>query len=253
MANILLRIYRERRRIAIVMVLATIAGYLFYRHLPYEVGGVPIAFFTAGLYGLLFGISSLAVCLIFPSFRFAMEAFAVARVIYASFVASFPTLAAATVTSPFMNATIVVTGGFILSLVFYSGWVSRRLTCENAVCTVRLPGSAHVPARVQAPDDVLRQLCYTEGGAGPRGLLHRMFAPDATLSPTGQPPASIVFDRDETDRVTLQIQHKAMPWGTYLAAWVDDAYGRVYDRVLPQQAMPAPKASPATDPIARAA
>ena len=116
----------------------------------------------------------LAVCLIWPGFRFAMEAFAVSRLIYASVVASFPALGAATVQEPFINATIVVGGGLVLSMIFYSDWFGRRFLFDSAVATVRLRQPLGDAPDLDVPEEALERICYTRGGASVRGALHAL-------------------------------------------------------------------------------
>ena len=243
MQGIVNRIYRERRRLALVVCLAAIAGYLFYAHLPYEVGGLPVAWFSAALYAVFVGVSTLTICLVFPGFRFAMEAFAVSRLIYAGFVASFPALGAATVQEPFINATIVVAGGFALSLIFYSDWLGRRFVTENPVATVRLPRRLRGEARLSVSDDALARIAYTRGGPAARGALHALVTDSAR---------DLRLDHDtETGTVLLRVRHATLPLRTRIAAWLDDSYGRVLD--LEAQALLAPAAvDPAPAPARQA-
>jgi hypothetical protein len=233
MATLARRIYRERRRVAVVSGLATIAGYLFYSHVTDVVAGVPVAVLAALLYGVSFGLAALIVSLLAPNFRFTMEAFAVARLLYAVSAAGIPALGAATVANPFLNAAIVVGGGLLISLAVYGEPASRRFVAPATVVRLRVPQGAPAPARLTAPDDVLDRLCYHADGSGPRAHLNRVLSRAAIDR----------VERDPSDPRNLRIPAGPMPWGIRVAAWLDDTWGRLYDHAAGPNDVPTERPS----------
>lgn len=242
MRSLTRRIFRERRRLAIVVTLAAAAGYLFYCRVPAEVGGVPLSWISAGMYGTIVGVSSLFICILLPSFRFAMEAFAISRLFYASAVAAFPALGALTVNSPFINAAIVVGGGAILSRFFYSDWLSRRFTRDHAVCSARLFRGDRLVRRIAATDADLEKLRYQTGAAGAAHRLHGMLAPhrDEGFG------AAMAHGDHAGAAAVVRFRHARLPWQTLIAAWLDDAYGRLVDMHAHAPAAEEAPAEPAT-------
>jgi len=192
------RLYRERRRLFLVTLTAGLSGFLFYWRLgEFEVNGIPLPLFTAGLYAVFVGLAAALICLLLPRFRFSMELFALSRLTFASLSAVSPTVCGMALGSPFVNAGVVVLGGAAIGAVL---WRPR-------------PGpSPYSPAR--GATHTFAKLGYRPDARGPGRLLHDMLA-DPAAPGTG-----------------------ARHWRTRLAAWLDDAHGRLEDAMTAQ--MPAP-------------
>ena len=144
MAPLARRIWRERRRTGLVATLAAVSGALFYSHISATVAGIPLPLFIGALYGIAFGLATLTVSLIAPRLRFAMEAFAVARLLYALTAAAVPGIAYAAITTPLLNATVVVLGGIAIARLACSGpmmRLRRAATVTSASPPARQPRS----------------------------------------------------------------------------------------------------------------
>jgi hypothetical protein len=218
MASLARRIWRERRRTGLVAGLAAISGALFYSHISATVAGIPLPLFIGVLYGIAFGLATLTVSLIAPRLRFAMEAFAVARLLYALTAAAVPGIAYAAITTPLLNATVVVLGGIAIARLACSGPMMRLR--RPATVTLRLAAGA--PATLAPALPALGRMGYAPG-RGLRALLHAV-ALDACH----------VAERAETDR--LAVTHREIPWIALAAAWIDDTHGRLADACLTPQA-----------------
>lgn len=222
MASIARRIYRERRRTGLVAGLAAISGALFYSHVSITLAGIPLSLVIGVFYGLAFGLATLAVSLAAPRLRFAMEAFALARLLYALVAAAVPAVAFNAVTMPLVNATVVVLGGIAIA----------RLACTAPVLRLRRPATVTLPLDPDAPATLapalpaLARLGYAPT-RGLRALLHAVADEACRSAAPG-----------ETGR--LAVMHRDMPWIALVAAWIDDTHGRLADACrTPAQAAPA--------------
>jgi hypothetical protein len=214
MASLARRIRRERRRTGLVATLAAVSGALFYSHISATVAGIPLPLFIGLLYGIAFGAATLTVSLIAPRLRFAMEAFAVARLLYALTAAAIPGVAFSAITMPIVNATVVVGGGVLLARLACTAPVTRLR--RPATVTLRL--SSEAPASLAPALPALARLGYAPG-RGLRALLHTV-ALDACRS----------AERRTGDR--LAVIHRDMPLIALIASWIDDTHGRLADACL---------------------
>ena len=164
MASLARRIWRERRRTGLVAGLAAISGALFYSHIPATVAGIPLPLFIGALYGIAFGLATLTVSLIAPRLRFAMEAFALARLLYALAAAAVPGIAYAAITTPLLNATVVVLGGIAIARLACTAPVTRLR--RPATVTLRLAAGA--PASLAPALPALARMGYAPGPRPPR-------------------------------------------------------------------------------------
>jgi hypothetical protein len=222
MAPLPRRIWRERRRTGLVAGLAALSGALFYSHIPATLAGLPLPLAMGLLYGLAFGLATLAVSLLAPRLRFAMEAFAVARLLYALAAAALPGLALTAITMPLVNATVVVAGGLLLARLAASAPVTRHR--RPATVTLRLAPGA--PASLAPARPALARLGYAPG-RGLRALLHAV-ALDACGAAERTAPGR------------LAVTHRDIPRIALVAAWIDDTHGRLADACLaPPAATPA--------------
>lgn len=142
------RIYRERKRLAVVTCLAFTAGYIFYLRTDAELWGLPIPVVTGAIYAGIVGPAALFFCLVMPSIRFMIEAVAVSRLLFSVFVFSVPDIGYRILASPFLTAFVVVTGGFVISRLIHGritrqkvkGWrarLTRTVTRSPAVLEAR--------------------------------------------------------------------------------------------------------------------
>jgi hypothetical protein len=214
MAHRARRIWRERRRTGLVATLAGVSGALFCSHIPATVAGIPLPLFIGVLYGIAFGLATLTVSLIAPRLRFAMEAFAVARLLYALTAAAVPGIAYAAITTPLLNATVVVLGGIAIARLACSGPMMRLRRVATVTCRLA-PGA---PATLAPALPTLPRLGYAPGH-GLRALLHAV-ALDACRT----------TERPAEDR--LAVTHRDMPMIALVAAWIDDTHGRLADACL---------------------
>jgi hypothetical protein len=214
MASLARRIWRERRRTGLVAGLAALSGALFYSHISATVAGIPLPLFIGALYGIAFGLATLTVSLIAPRLRFAMEAFALARLLYALTAAAIPGVAFSAITMPLVNATVVVGGGILLARLACTAPVTRLR--RPATVTLRLAAGA--PASLAPALPALARLGYAPG-RGLRALLHAV-ALDACRT----------AERPTEDR--LAVTHRDMPLIALVAAWIDDTHGRLADACL---------------------
>ncbi len=118
-----LRAYRDRRRIAFVVSLAFVAGYVLYLRHGGQVLGVPVPVFTGLVYAVFIGLATLLTGVILPGLRFATEAIAVSRLILALVIWTAPALAHPIMSQPLISATIVVGGAVLLQRLVYGGWL----------------------------------------------------------------------------------------------------------------------------------
>lgn len=112
-------LHRDRRRLGFVIVLAFIAGVLFFCRSQTYVGPVHISLVTGLIYAVIVGIAAILVCLLMPRLRFMMEAMAMSRLTLALTVMMVPELGKLVLTQPFLMALILVAGGACLSRLLH--------------------------------------------------------------------------------------------------------------------------------------
>lgn len=139
-----LRVYKERRRLAFVAILAFFAGVLFYLPAPIYIGGVHISLITGAIYASVVGVAAVFVCLFLPRMRFMIEAVAIARLGLAFFVLWNPGVGYQILANPLATAFVVVTGGFIISRMLHGRILS------DGKRTPFWPTGTRQPARIAA-------------------------------------------------------------------------------------------------------
>ena len=142
-------IYRERKRLAFVTILAFIAGFLFYARLDVRVFGLPAGVVTGLIYAGVIAPVALLVCLFLPSLRFMIEAVAVSRLSVACIVYSFPEVGAVILGSPILTAVIVVSFAVAISRTMH-GRVIREVLPGLRERISQFRDAYRVPARVIA-------------------------------------------------------------------------------------------------------
>ena len=112
-------LYRERRRIGLVTLLAFVAGVLFFLPSGLYVGPVHISLVTGAVYAAVVGIAAILICIFLPRMRFMIEAVAISRLAIAVSVALVPNIGPALHGSPLFMAFIVVLGGVLVSRLIH--------------------------------------------------------------------------------------------------------------------------------------
>lgn len=131
-------IFRERRRLTFVAVMAFLAGFFFYLNSDLAIGGVHIAFVTGTIYAVVVGTAALLVCLFLPSMRFMIEAVAISRLGLSFLFLAMPEIGARILASPTLTAALVVLGGAVISRLLHgrferapsSGWRAHVLPVD---------------------------------------------------------------------------------------------------------------------------
>jgi hypothetical protein len=249
---ILTRLYRNRRRLAVAVALSMLAGFLMYARHPGTAHGLPVAWTTAALYAGFVGAAGLLVCLFLPAIRFTIEVFALSRLIFAAGVCAFPGVGFAIATDPFLNATVVVSGGIVICMLGYSQLSARIWTVRPGVETIHLTTRIDTVsvwrALLATPPD-LAALDYSAKVPGPARCLHDLLgvAPDfGTLDAdaavrAGQAVSAdgrrriMVEDLGDRRRITVTVRRDALPLQARLALWLDDAEARACDVALRQR------------------
>lgn len=105
-------VYFERRRLTLAGLLAFVAGYALYAHIPATAFGLPFPVFTGLLYTALVVLTSAVTSYLLPNLRRLIDGVALTRLAFATWVvaAHGQDIAA----SPVASATIVVGGAIIL-------------------------------------------------------------------------------------------------------------------------------------------
>ncbi|MCT8328980.1 hypothetical protein [Albidovulum sediminis] len=260
--QVLRRLYRERRRLAVVSVLVFVAGYLLYaRFGQIQVWGLPAPVFAALLYTGVIGVATLLTALLLPRLRFTIEAMALARVLFAAASALSAPGILPDARAPALQATFVVALAVVLMRVFFSPWAARRLVRHGYVARV-------TRVSTHSRDALLRALGAGDAGRAGHGwaaALRGLASPDATLDRliegaadpatvaaaedlpgdagrrilhrTDRGPAPLwrevaIEDLGNRRRVTLTVGHGALPLSAIVTAWLDDSYGRLCDRLI---------------------
>lgn len=156
-------IHEERRRLIFVTSLAFIAGVLLYSNVRLLVGGVPLALITGLAYAALIGPITLVICVFVPRFRFMMDAVAVSRLILALFAYAYPTFGFTLLSSPLLQAVIVVGGGVAVSRLIH-GRILRQP--KSAVTESPLPAAPRDPRRRRPPARLSRPNAFQRGFVG---------------------------------------------------------------------------------------
>lgn len=120
-------LFRERRRLTFVTLFAFLAGALFYARSDMSVAGLPVPLVTGTIYAAIIGPVAFAVCLFLPGFRFMLEAIAISRLGVASLAFTWPPLGVTILSSPLLNACIVVGFGVAVSRLMHGRVMRDRL------------------------------------------------------------------------------------------------------------------------------
>ncbi|MEM7718632.1 MAG: hypothetical protein AAF222_05465 [Pseudomonadota bacterium] len=112
-------LHHDRRRLGFVVVLAFLAGVLFFWRSQVYVGSIHISLVTGLVYAVVVGIAAIIICLSMPRLRFMMEAMAMSRLSLAATVMVIPEFGTRLLTQPFLMALILVAGGACLSRLIH--------------------------------------------------------------------------------------------------------------------------------------
>lgn len=120
------RLHRERRRLCFVTALAFLSGYIMYLQSELQVWGLHIAWVTGGIYACVVGAFALLICLFVPSMRFMIEAVAISRLGISVVVFALPELGVRLLADPFITASVIVAGGFLVSRALHGRILKER-------------------------------------------------------------------------------------------------------------------------------
>lgn len=120
-------LYRDRRRLALVTLLAFLAGALFYWPSPVYLGHFHISLLTGTVYAIVVFVAALIVCTALPRMRFMVEAVAVSRLLLSCVALTMPELGKLVLSNPFIMAVVVVAGGACISRMLH-GQIQRHAT-----------------------------------------------------------------------------------------------------------------------------
>ncbi len=123
-AGLFQAIYQERRRLYFVTMLAFLSGVFFYARLDVEIAGLPGPFVVGLIYATIIGTTATLICIFMPAFRFMLEAIAVSRLTVAFLAFSAPGVGDVIISSPILNACIVVGFGVGVSRLMH-GRISK--------------------------------------------------------------------------------------------------------------------------------
>ena len=158
--RLLQRVHSERRRLAFVVALAFLAGFLFYARANIYIHGIHVSLIIGAVYAIVIGTVALAVCLVMPSMRFMVEAAAVSRLSLAVFVLAVPDLGYPILANPMMTAFVVVTGAVFVSRLMHGRILRDRSGWRGFV----LPRVARVPVQVAATPLQTRWVRWVDDG-----------------------------------------------------------------------------------------
>jgi len=153
-------IYRERRRLSVVMLLSAIAGFVLAATTGAHTSGFATPL-TAGLgFAAIMGAAALFTALIMPVYRSAWEAAALALLIYALLIARIPSLAIESTDL----ALLRMLGFFVATLaihhLIYGHWSDKLLRLrghtERAIAVTGLERAALWPVLFPDPDTANR-------------------------------------------------------------------------------------------------
>lgn len=119
---VVLRLYRERRRVAFVTSLAFLAGFVMYSGFEGLAFGLPVPVFTGIVYALFVGVAAVMTSLLVPRLRHTLELVAISRLLFSVLVLYAPELTEPMRSSPLISATIVVGGAAWVQILLSRSW-----------------------------------------------------------------------------------------------------------------------------------
>lgn len=122
MYNFPRHVYFERRRLTVAGLLAFVAGYGLYSHIPAVVLGLPLPVFTGLIYAVVVVLAASVTAYLIPNLRRLIDAVALTRLAFAAWVVLAHGQAVAA--SPMATAAIVV--GSAIALLRIATWLDNR-------------------------------------------------------------------------------------------------------------------------------
>jgi len=270
MRSISRRIFRERRRLSILAVLAAMSGYLFYLGDPRTIQGLPLPLVASLTFAAALGAAALLSALVATATRFAFEAYAIAMLLYAILTTYYPSLALERAPMPLANMFVFLIATQIIYNAIYGEWLGRLvrlpLHVDRATSLSALPREALWRAltpdardtesycdetleaieAVPGQPDTLRLLHnYGEGLFRERigqfeqvkpGWAYRMrYAVTGATPPTqGRTHRqSVALDpRDSHTAIHMRWERPGYPLNKALMHWIDDWAGRRLDAMV---------------------
>lgn len=270
MRSITRRIFRERRRLSILAVLAAMSGYLFYQGDPRMIHGLPLPLVASLTFAAALCAVALVSAVVATATRFAFEAYAIAMLVYAILTTYYPALALERAPMPLANIFVFLIGTQVIYNAIYGDWLGRffklRLHVDRATSLSALP--REVLWRALTPDprdtggycdptmdaveavpgqpDTLR-LTHDFGG----GLFKERIGQFEQVKPgwayrmryaiTGATPPpqgrtyrqTLALDpRDGHTAIHMRWERPAYPLNKALMHWIDDWAGRRLDEMV---------------------
>lgn len=121
------RIYRERRRLSIFLLLSALSGYLFFIGDNRMIATIPLPFLAGVGFAVVLGAVALITCLLLPDYRFALEAIGLTLLIYAVMSAYFPILSIEHAPLPLLNMILFMIGAQVMYHLMYGNWSEKLL------------------------------------------------------------------------------------------------------------------------------
>ncbi len=121
------RIYRERRRLAIIAGFSAVAGYLLFAGDPRIVAGFPLPFLASVGAASLVSLMALIICLLQPAYRWALEIIALTLFIYAFLATYVPSIRLETAPVPILILILFMIAAQSLFHLVYGNWSDNFL------------------------------------------------------------------------------------------------------------------------------
>lgn len=137
MVNFPRHVYFERRRLTVAGLLAFVAGYALYAHIPAVVHGMPLPVFTGLIYAVVVVLAAAATAYLMPKLRRLIDAVALTRLAFAVWVVLAHGQAVAA--SPTATAAIVV--GSAIALLHLATWLDKLSRQPAAMVWIATTGA----------------------------------------------------------------------------------------------------------------
>ncbi len=224
-AELARRLYRARRRAAIAGGLAGLSGTMLYAQIDAFVWSLPFPVFAGLFYAAAITVACLLISALAPGLRHLIELAAIARLTVAMIGFAVPTVGIAIIASPLLSATLVVLGIFFLR------------------SALALPGQPQV-----AETEVTVTLRSGRSQTALEGLLSRETS-SSKMNDKVVMRSYDVRDHGAFREVSIVAAYAAMPLGAWISFWIDDAEGRMADRMIPASVPGSTRPTPDPDLI----
>lgn len=264
------RIYRERRRLSLLMLFAAMAGFLLFQGDARQVLGIPMPIVASLILALGLGLVALLTAIAMPIYRFAFEIVALALLIYAAMAQHFPVLSLEAARVPLVNMFLIFVSILGLYHLIYGGFTDRFLRLhtyvDRAVGVTTLPRGALWRALLPDPSsvgvyhdatlermspvpgnpDALRMLHRFPGGLFMERVLefdqikdgwsfrysYRVIGDEENRADLPRTHTLVLEPREGQTAVHVRWERPDYPMRKALCHWIDDWPGRQLDQML---------------------